>query len=394
MTDTMIMSYTLDQLAADIRTTLKADPGRAGKLAVGHHVERALKDKDFVANHLKTRAKGEDPRAVLYEDAELGFCICGHVYDGPAHGKPHDRRAGRSTTRPPRPPRWPTTEIVEKADGPDNQTPWSSRCAPTVKRATSISRRARRSFAASRRPHAGDPHRGQEPRHGEAEQHQGNSTKSLSGRVGKGRGKRPCPRACPHGHGAPRLCPPYEILRNPEHPLLLLVELREQPGLPREILPRRLRVVVVAARREEQKIDAVPVRRHIRRRVDRQPRCTPRLESTGEQPDVLGPPRPGRTGPASCGAVPSDSEHDRPCVCGRRAHARADRPGGPGDVALAERHGRARSIDSGRRRSQSPVRPRSARASATRSQGSGPAWRQEALSLRPRAAGRHADVMT
>jgi hypothetical protein len=27
---------------------------------------------------------------VLYEDPELGFCICGHVYDGPAHGKPHD----------------------------------------------------------------------------------------------------------------------------------------------------------------------------------------------------------------------------------------------------------------------------------------------------------------
>ena len=120
MTDTMTMSYTLDQLAADIRSTLKADPGHAGKLAVGHHVERALKDKDFVANHLKTRAKGEDPRAVLYEDPELGFCICGHVYDGPAHGKPHDHGEswaiyGQATE---------TTEmtdwkIVEKADGPD-----------------------------------------------------------------------------------------------------------------------------------------------------------------------------------------------------------------------------------------------------------------------------------
>jgi hypothetical protein len=90
MTDTMTMSYTLDQFAADIRAVLKADPGRAGKLAVGHYVERALKDKDFVATHLKPRAKGEDPRAVLFEDGELGFCICGHVYDGPAHGKPHD----------------------------------------------------------------------------------------------------------------------------------------------------------------------------------------------------------------------------------------------------------------------------------------------------------------
>jgi hypothetical protein len=27
---------------------------------------------------------------VLYEDPELGFCICGHVHDGAAVGKPHD----------------------------------------------------------------------------------------------------------------------------------------------------------------------------------------------------------------------------------------------------------------------------------------------------------------
>ena len=90
MSDTMTMSYTLDQLAADIRAALKADPGRTGKLAVGRHVERALKDPAFVAAHLKARAKGADPREVLYEDPELGFCICGHVYDGPARGSPHD----------------------------------------------------------------------------------------------------------------------------------------------------------------------------------------------------------------------------------------------------------------------------------------------------------------
>jgi hypothetical protein len=27
---------------------------------------------------------------VLYEDPELGFCICGHVYEGAAAGAPHD----------------------------------------------------------------------------------------------------------------------------------------------------------------------------------------------------------------------------------------------------------------------------------------------------------------
>jgi hypothetical protein len=118
MTDTMTMSYTLDQLAADIRAALKADPGRAGKLKVGHHVELALKDKTFIATNLKDRAPGADARAVLYEDPELGFCICGHVYDGPAHGKPHDHGEswaiyGQATE---------VTEmtdwkIVEKADG-------------------------------------------------------------------------------------------------------------------------------------------------------------------------------------------------------------------------------------------------------------------------------------
>jgi len=30
------------------------------------------------------------PRKVLYEDPELGICICGHVYEAPAHGTPHD----------------------------------------------------------------------------------------------------------------------------------------------------------------------------------------------------------------------------------------------------------------------------------------------------------------
>jgi hypothetical protein len=84
------MAYTLTQLAADIRETLKADPGPAGRQKVCQFVSRSLNDKAFIATHLKERAAGAGPREVLYEDPELGFCICGHVYDGPAHGKPHD----------------------------------------------------------------------------------------------------------------------------------------------------------------------------------------------------------------------------------------------------------------------------------------------------------------
>ena len=82
------MTYTLEQLSADIRAALKADPGPAGKQAVCKLVSRVLLDQDFIAKHLN--AAECKPRKVLYEDPELGFCICGHVYEKPAHGSPHD----------------------------------------------------------------------------------------------------------------------------------------------------------------------------------------------------------------------------------------------------------------------------------------------------------------
>ena len=82
------MSYTLEQLGSDIRAALKADPSVPGKQAVLKLVSKALVDKDFVAKHLTSEQC--KPRKVLYEDPELGFCICGHVYEKPAHGEPHD----------------------------------------------------------------------------------------------------------------------------------------------------------------------------------------------------------------------------------------------------------------------------------------------------------------
>ena len=82
------MGYTLEQLSDDIRTALKADPGVGGKQAVVKLVSKVLLDKEFVEKHL--RAEDCKPRKVLYEDPELGFCVCGHVYEKPAHGAPHD----------------------------------------------------------------------------------------------------------------------------------------------------------------------------------------------------------------------------------------------------------------------------------------------------------------
>ena len=82
------MAYTLEQLSADIRKALTADAGAAGKQEVCKLVSKVLLDKDFVARHLN--ADQCRPRKVLYEDPELGFCVCGHVYEGAAHGSPHD----------------------------------------------------------------------------------------------------------------------------------------------------------------------------------------------------------------------------------------------------------------------------------------------------------------
>ena len=82
------MSYSLDQFAADIRSALKADPGPGGKQAVCEIVGRALRDETLIETYLT--ADQCKPRKVLYEDPELGFCICGHVYEGAAKGGPHD----------------------------------------------------------------------------------------------------------------------------------------------------------------------------------------------------------------------------------------------------------------------------------------------------------------
>ena len=84
------MAYTLEQLAADIGRALRADPSSAGRRELCWFVSRSLRDPELVATHLKDRAPGADPRDILYEDPELGFCICGHVYDGAANGAPHD----------------------------------------------------------------------------------------------------------------------------------------------------------------------------------------------------------------------------------------------------------------------------------------------------------------
>jgi predicted metal-dependent enzyme (double-stranded beta helix superfamily) len=81
---------TVDELARDIRDILKSDSGPAGKQKICDRLSRALLDEQFVATYLSARAPGANPRELLYEDPEFGFCICGQVHDGPANSTPHD----------------------------------------------------------------------------------------------------------------------------------------------------------------------------------------------------------------------------------------------------------------------------------------------------------------
>ena len=81
------MATALEQFARECHDILRQDPGPAGRRKLCANLEAALLNESFVNACLNDRTP---ERHVLYEDPELGFCICGHVYDGPAHGKPHD----------------------------------------------------------------------------------------------------------------------------------------------------------------------------------------------------------------------------------------------------------------------------------------------------------------
>ena len=81
------MGHTLEQFAATCHRLLKAEPGPAGRQKVCELLKDALKDPGFVAATLPT---GTPERKIIYEDAELGFCILAHAYEGKKESPPHD----------------------------------------------------------------------------------------------------------------------------------------------------------------------------------------------------------------------------------------------------------------------------------------------------------------
>ncbi|MDF1750355.1 MAG: hypothetical protein P1V34_15920 [Alphaproteobacteria bacterium] len=103
------MAYTLDALIEDCRNTLQEGESEKTLTLVCDHVKRALADPSFLESMILNRP-AEPERVVLYEDADLGFCVCAHVYEGEKSGAPHDHG--------------PTWAIYGQAAGETEMTDW------------------------------------------------------------------------------------------------------------------------------------------------------------------------------------------------------------------------------------------------------------------------------
>lgn len=104
------MSVTVESLAKEVRDVLANEPIETSSERVCAILSKGLLDRALVAEKLPDRAPGQHPREVLYEDPDLGFCICGHVYNGAAESGPHDHGSS-----------W---AIYGQADGATEMTDW------------------------------------------------------------------------------------------------------------------------------------------------------------------------------------------------------------------------------------------------------------------------------
>jgi hypothetical protein len=81
------MGFTLETFASECRRILQEDPSPVGRVKVRKVVEEVLKDEKFLATYLNDNTPD---RQVIYEDPELGFCICAHMNRDPREANPHD----------------------------------------------------------------------------------------------------------------------------------------------------------------------------------------------------------------------------------------------------------------------------------------------------------------
>lgn len=82
------MGYTLEQFASQCHDLLKAEPGPAGREKVRQLLQKVLVDEDFVRAHLGS--DNTTAKQIIYQDAELDFCILAHVHLDSSESKPHD----------------------------------------------------------------------------------------------------------------------------------------------------------------------------------------------------------------------------------------------------------------------------------------------------------------
>ena len=103
------MSYSLNDLADDCRIALRHGETDVSLERVRQCVVQALNDSEFLNSYILNRP-AQPERNVLFEDPDMGFCICAHVYGAAKPGEPHDHG--------------PTWAIYGQAEGETEMTDW------------------------------------------------------------------------------------------------------------------------------------------------------------------------------------------------------------------------------------------------------------------------------
>ena len=81
------MDARLAEFTGECHRVLKEKAGPAAREEICRLLEGLLEDDAFVKSHL---GQGVGTRDLLYEDAELGFCVLAHAYEGASESSPHD----------------------------------------------------------------------------------------------------------------------------------------------------------------------------------------------------------------------------------------------------------------------------------------------------------------
>jgi hypothetical protein len=84
------MNFTLETFASAVQKLLQNDSSPVGREKVRDLVQEALKDEKFIGTYVNDNTPD---RQVVYEDPQLGFCICAHVNRDAREANPHDHGA-------------------------------------------------------------------------------------------------------------------------------------------------------------------------------------------------------------------------------------------------------------------------------------------------------------